>query len=228
MQILGIEKSSFIDYPDKITTVVFTGGCNFQCPYCHNGQLVKGKGAPIDLEEILTFLRKRKKYVDALCITGGEPTLQGDLKEFIKAVKAEDFFVKLDTNGSQPELIKDLIAAKLIDYIAMDVKAPLDQYPRVTGVECKVEAIQESIQLLQHSSVEYEFRTTVGKGILSREEILRLAQQIKGSKAYYLQNFRDGDGILGGKGCFTPYEANELQGIVKEIEDLFQICKIRG
>ena len=228
MQILGIEKSSFIDYPDKITTVVFTGGCNFQCPYCHNGHLVKGEGNLIDSNDILSFLIKRKKYVDALCITGGEPTLQRDLKEFMKAVKAEGFFLKLDTNGSNPKLLKELTDEKLVDYIAMDVKAPFEQYQRVTGQEIDVEFIKESIHLLQYGAVDYEFRTTVGKGILSKEEIIQLAEEIKGSKRYFLQNFRDGDGVLGGRARFLPYESHELEEIMEEIQGFFNQCKLRG
>jgi pyruvate formate lyase activating enzyme len=124
ISILGIEKSSFIDYPNNICTVIFTGGCNFRCPYCHNSPIVNGIGEKIDKMEVIDFLRNRKKFIDALCISGGEPTIQKGLYDFIRQVKKEGFSIKLDTNGTNPDLLKKLIDEKLIDYIAMDIKAP--------------------------------------------------------------------------------------------------------
>lgn len=228
MNILGIEKSSFIDYPNKIATVLFTGGCNFRCPYCHNTSLVKQEGELISEKEILTFLIGRRKFVDAVCITGGEPTLQPNLYEFISEIKKEGFFVKLDTNGTRPHLLTSLIEAALVDYVAMDIKAPIKKYSVVTGQRVDTSFIESSIEILLNSSIEYEFRTTVCKELLTKEDITNIALSIKGGKKFYLQNFRDGDTVYAGKNKLTPYDLHELEVIRDEIKDYFDICEIRG
>ena len=228
MNIQGIEKSSFIDYPNKISTVLFTGGCNFRCPYCHNTSLVKQEGEIISQKEVMTFLIKRKKYIDAVCITGGEPTLQPNLYEFVAAIKQEGFFVKLDTNGTRPHILTNLIEDGLVDYVAMDIKAPLHKYSSVVDQVVEINSIESSIDILHNSSIDYEFRTTVCKELHTKDDIINIAMLIKGSKKFYLQNFRDGETVYAGKNKLTPYDLYELEVIRDEIKDLFEICEIRG
>ncbi|AOT70973.1 anaerobic ribonucleoside-triphosphate reductase activating protein [Geosporobacter ferrireducens] len=227
MQFLGQEKTSLVDYPDKICTVYFVGGCNFKCPYCHNGPLVKMQGNPIKEEEVFQFLRKRKKYIDGVCISGGEPTLYEGLCDFIRKVRAQGLLVKLDTNGTNPQMLEQLLQEKLLDYIAMDIKAPLYLYADVAGVQVSIEDIRQSILLIQHAGIDYEFRTTVCKELLTKTDILEIASFIKGSRRYTLQNFRDGETVLGGAGRFHPFDINTLEEIERETKDYFEILKIR-
>ena len=191
MIIGGFQKFSLIDYPGKICAIVFTQGCNFRCPYCHNPELVDPKLflPPIPEEEIFSFLEKRRGKLDAVEITGGEPTLHSDLLEFIGKIKNMGFLVKLDSNGTNPDVIEKAIRKKLVDYLAMDVKAPLDKYRETTGVDVDVDKIKRNIELIMNSGVDYEFRTTIVKSLLSREDILKIGELIKGAKLYILQKF---------------------------------------
>lgn len=227
MQFLGQEKTSLVDYPDKICTVYFVGGCNFKCPYCHNGPLVNMQGNPIREEGVFQFLEKRKKYIDGVCISGGEPTLYKGLYDFIRKVRAHGLLVKLDTNGTNPQILETLLREKLLDYIAMDLKAPLHKYEEVAAVQVNIENIRQSILLIQQGDIDYEFRTTVCKELLKKEDILEIAAFIKGSRRYTLQNFRDGETVLGGAGQFHPFDRHTLEEIEIEIEDYFEILKIR-
>lgn len=227
MNILGIEKSSFIDYPNNICTVIFTGGCNFRCPYCHNRSLVNNLGSKLKEEEVINFLKGRKKFVDALCISGGEPTIQKGLYKFICKIKDEGFNVKLDTNGTNPILLKKLIDEKLIDYIAMDIKAPLSKYPSVVKTPVALEDIQKSIDILLENKVDYEFRTTICKELLGMEDIKTMAKEIQGAGTYILQNFKDGETILAGKNKFTPYNEDDLKQIDRLISPLFKRFLVR-
>ncbi|KAB3525841.1 anaerobic ribonucleoside-triphosphate reductase activating protein [Alkaliphilus serpentinus] len=228
MKILGMIKSSFIDYPGKISTVVFTGGCNFNCPFCHNGPLVKGEGEEMSDEEVIKYLISRKKYVEAVCISGGEPTLQPDLKDFLRSLKHEGFSVKLDTNGSNPHMLKELLEAGLLDYVAMDLKAPLHKYNQVTKVAVNTEDILESLQILKASSIEYQLRTTVCKELISKEDILEIAELVAGVPAFTLQNFRDNEGVLGGVGVFTPYDKETLQELKDRLQGKFKTLEVKG
>lgn len=227
MNIIGMEKSSFIDYPNNICTVIFTGGCNFRCPYCHNSIAVNNTEGKINEEEVISFLKKRKKFVEALCISGGEPTLQKDLYDFICIVKQEGFHIKLDTNGTNPSLLKRLIDEKLVDYVAMDIKAPLAKYPLVTQVNVDIDSIKESINILLENKVDYEFRTTICKELISIDDIKAISEEIKGCKLYALQNFRDGETVLEGKNKFTSYKTEELNEIEKLVSPLFNKITIR-
>ncbi|RKD31247.1 anaerobic ribonucleoside-triphosphate reductase activating protein [Thermohalobacter berrensis] len=228
MYFKGHQKSSFIDYPDKISTVLFTGGCNFKCPYCHNSDLVYNKGEKIEAEYIFSFLEKRKKFIDAVCISGGEATLNKGLYDFVKELKDKGFLVKLDTNGTNPRLLKSFIKDKLLDYIAMDIKAPFNKYNKVTGVMVEINKIKESISLIRESDIDYEFRTTVCKELITEDDIINIAEELKGSKRYIIQNFRDGDTILAGKGRLTPYKKEELKDIERKIKDNFIEFKVRS
>lgn len=187
----GLQKSSLIDYPEKISAVIFTQGCNFKCPYCHNPELIKKKQETVkgNTEHILEFLKRRVDKLDAVVITGGEPTLQKGLPEFIKQIKDLGFLVKLDTNGTNPEILQNLLNEKLLDYVAMDIKAPIEKYSEVVKADVKAENILKSIEILKKSDLDYEFRTTVVKSQLLPKDFEEIGKLIKGCKKYYLQRF---------------------------------------
>ncbi|HZJ76378.1 MAG TPA: anaerobic ribonucleoside-triphosphate reductase activating protein [Oscillospiraceae bacterium] len=227
MNVLGIEKSSFIDYPNNICTVIFTGGCNFRCPYCHNSSIVNNIGNKIDQNEIIKFLKSRRKFVNALCISGGEPTIQRGLYDFICKVKKEGFNIKLDTNGTNPDLLKKLIDESLIDYAAMDIKAPLAKYSSIAQTSVILEDIRKSIDILLENKIDYEFRTTVCKELLSMEDIKIIAQEIKGCGTYVIQNFQDGETVLRGQNKFTSYSNQTLKEIQNNVSNLLNEVIIR-
>ncbi len=186
----GLEKCTLIDYPGKTACVVYTIGCNFRCPYCHNPELVdETVTETFSEEEVLAFLDTRKGLLDGVVITGGEPTLHNDLLLFMEKVKEKGFLVKLDSNGTRPDVLKEAVARKLVDYIAMDIKAPLANYSGAVARPVDIEKIQESITFLITSPVDYEFRTTIVKSLLSEEDILTIGKEIEGAKRYVLQAF---------------------------------------
>lgn len=191
MLIGGFQRFSLIDYPGKICAIVFTQGCNFRCPYCHNPELVNPElfGAPIPEGNILSFLANRKGKLDAVEITGGEPALQPDLMDFIRKIKDLGYLVKLDTNGSNPGIISEAIEREIVDYIAMDVKAPLERYQEITNSGVDPAKIEHSIELIMSSGLDYEFRTTVVKSQLGKRDVLEIGRWIRGSKRYVLQKF---------------------------------------
>lgn len=191
MRFGGFTPFTLIDYPGKTAAMVYTIGCNFRCPYCHNPELVDETVEETFKEEfVISFLKSRRGMLDGLVITGGEPSMHGEkLLSFMKRVKEMGFCVKLDTNGTNPEFITKAISSGLCDYIAMDVKAPLATYHRVVGRPVNTGAIQASIGLLKNGSVEHEFRTTVIKALLSPEDLEEIAREISGAKRYYLQKF---------------------------------------
>lgn len=184
MIIGGLQKTSLLDFPEKIAAIVFTMGCNFRCGYCHNPELING-GAKI--EEVFEFLKTRQGKLDGVVITGGEPCLQKDLPEFIKQVKELGFAVKLDTNGSFPEMLEKVLPD--LDYVAMDIKAPLEKYSQIVNVDVDTSKILKSIEILKNGGVDYEFRTTVVKSQLSFEDFEKIGQLIQGAPRYYLQRF---------------------------------------
>ena len=230
MIIGGFQKFSLIDYPGKICAIIFTQGCNFRCPYCHNPELVNPKlfQEPIDADDIFRFLEKRKGKLDAVEITGGEPTLQPDLIEFMRKIKAMGFLIKLDTNGTNPEVVEKIIKNKLVDYIAMDVKAPLEKYEKVVRAKVDKQKIKEAISLIMNSHIDYEFRTTVTKSILTKEDIIDIAKTIKGSKLYVLQKFIHSkilDPSLAKRA--KTFSDAELEAIRSEAEKYVKECVIR-
>ncbi|HSA06947.1 MAG TPA: anaerobic ribonucleoside-triphosphate reductase activating protein [Candidatus Gastranaerophilales bacterium] len=176
MIIGGFQKFSLLDYPGKISSIIFTQGCNFACSYCHNKELIRTKqyNNIVTPEEILSFLKERRKKIDAVVITGGEPTLQPDLISFIKQIKTLGFLVKLDTNGSNPDVLKEIIKTNCVDYIAMDIKAPFEKYFFVIKKEIDTEKIKKSMDLIKNSGIKHEFRTTVLKSLLSEEDIIQI------------------------------------------------------
>ena len=186
----GIEKFSLIDFPGKTSCILFTIGCNFRCPYCHNPELVdETVETKISEEEILDFLKTRVNLLDGVVITGGEPTLHSDLLAFIQKIKDLGFLVKLDSNGTNPKMLHEALDKKLVDYVAMDMKSPLSKYSQTVARPVDTKAIRESIYLLLNSNINYEFRTTLIKAMVTPEDVLEIAQEIKGAKNYYLQKF---------------------------------------
>ena len=191
MQIGSLQRFSLIDYPGKLCAIVFTQGCNFRCPYCHNPELVNPKEFTegIAHDEIFSFLEKRRGKLDAVSITGGEPTIQDGLVGFIKKIKDLGYLVKIDTNGTMPDIIKVLLGEKLLDSIAMDVKAPLDKYKKTVKASVDTGRIEESIRLIMNSGIDYEFRTTIVKSLLDEAGIKKIGHVIKGADCYVLQKF---------------------------------------
>ncbi|MCG8484765.1 MAG: anaerobic ribonucleoside-triphosphate reductase activating protein [Clostridia bacterium] len=227
IHILGQIKSSFIDYPSNICTVIFLGGCNFNCGYCHNPDIVRRKGMSIKEEDFFKFLEKRKKYLDGVCISGGEPTLYESLCEFIQKIRSFGYKVKLDTNGTNPKVLKQLMDHNWIDYIAMDLKAPLRRYTEITGTNVNIDEIQESIEKIMVSDIDYEFRTTIAKEILSKEDINEIIKLIPNAKRYCIQNFRKVHEIIDNDRCFTPYKPDELNDMKEAFEGLVHELIIR-
>lgn len=221
LPIKGIQKTSVIDYPPYTSSVIFIGGCNFRCPYCHNHDLVlRHKDMPtITEKEICDFLEGRKKWIDAAVITGGEPTLYKELVDLIREIKKLGLKVKLDTNGTNPDMLWDLLEEKLIDYIAMDIKAPLHLYDYITLVAVDKEKIQRSVSLIINSGIDYEFRTTVLPSMIKKEDMLRIAELIQGAKKYAIQQFCPNGGVLDlampTDHSYTKKELEELKSIVE-------------
>jgi pyruvate formate lyase activating enzyme len=220
MKLAGLEKTSLLDYPDQISAVVFTQGCNFYCPYCHNSQLITIESAPNSIMPetyFFDFLEQRQNLLDAVTITGGEPCLQPDLKEFIIKIKQNyDLKLKLDSNGSNAAVIKDLLEEKLLDYIAIDVKASLDNYSWLAPAELGLE-LEKTINLVLNSGIDYEFRTTVVPALHDSKEIKKIAELIRGANSYYLQNFRSSTNVLAAElrkqRSFTEQELLEFKEI---------------
>lgn len=237
MKLGGLERLTLIDYPGKVATTVFTVGCNFRCPYCYSSEIVipeKIKNQPIIPEkDFFDFLDDRKDLLEGVVVCGGEPTIHQDLLVFIKKIKEKNFFVKIDTNGSNPEVLNNLIKNKLIDYVAMDIKGPKEKYELMTGLKGQwdktmMEKIEKSINILKNSKIDYEFRTTVVPDILKKEDIFKIANWIKPAKKYYLQNYRAEKVTIDPEFMKKkPYSEEFLLEIQKEIASSFDICKVR-
>lgn len=218
MELKGWVRTSLIDYPDHIATVLFTGGCNLCCPMCHNADLVL---RPRELEtlpedDIWEFLARRSGMVDGVVITGGEPTLQPDLPQLLERLQERGLHVKLDTNGTHPDVLKTLLSKGLVTYVALDVKAPLEKYPLLCGTP-KVDTgrISGSITMLQESNIDHEFRTTVVPGLLDGDDIEAIARWIKGAKRYVLQQFRPVNTLDPSLEAATPYSPADLQAMAR-------------
>ena len=212
MKFYGLQKLTLLDYPGKTACTIFTGGCNFRCPFCHNALLVTdidGAKTYSD-EEILEFLSKRKGLLDGVCITGGEPLMHGDIAEFIKKVKDMGYKVKVDTNGTFPDRLCELLENNLIDYVAMDIKNSKEKYAETAGTESiSISEIEKSIKILKSSDIDYEFRTTVVREFHTEEDIRKIAEWIKGAKRYFLQNFEDSGNLIGENMNAVPREILE-------------------
>lgn len=246
MIIGGLQKLTLIDYPKKLACTVFCAGCNYRCGFCYNPELVlpkKIRERPKILEkEFFDFLNKRKKLLNAVCIGGGEPSMNQDLPNFCEKIKDMGYFIKLDTNGSHPEMLKNLIDQKLVDYIALDVKAPPGKYIQAIGMQNKmvlgkeqsdfwlkkiVENIEKSINLLKQEQIDSEFRTTIVPGLLKKQDILKIAKWISPAKKYFLQQFRPEKTINPDFAKIKPYSQKYLLEIQKSVAPFFQTCEIR-
>lgn len=225
MLIGGLQKTSLLDYPDKISTVIFTCGCNFRCNYCHNPHLIENPEEIMSGQELIEMLEKRKNYIEAVVITGGEPTIQKDLKDFIKKLKVMGFLVKLDTNGANPEITEELINNKLIDYIAMDIKAPLGLYKEITNSDIDEQKIKQSINLIMNSGIDYEFRTTVYPK-LTTEHFKQILDMIRGAKRFFIQQYKPGTTLK--KEQLKPYDTDKLKELLNLAKDFVEHTALRG
>ena len=236
MKLSGLQKLTLLDFPEKTAATVFTPGCNFRCPFCHNSDLVLGEnsgGNPVFpeilLEEFFAFLDKRHGLLDGVCITGGEPLLQNGIEDFCRRIKAEGFAVKLDTNGSFPEKLRDLVDANLIDYVAMDVKNCPARYGETIGLPAfDSEPVQASIDYLLRGVIPYEFRTTVVRELHDAKSLNALAHRIEGADAWYLQSFIDSETVLVGQGALHPYTIEELQSMLPTLQRFIDHTHLRG
>jgi len=227
MRIGGLTRCSLIDFPGQMSAIIFTIGCNFRCPYCHNPELVDETADIIPTEDVLDFLRTRIKQLDGVTITGGEPTMHDDLIPFIKEIKALGFKVKLDSNGTNPEMLEKIINEHLVDYLAMDIKAPFSDYASGVGRPVDIEKIKKSVRLIMSNTIPYEFRTTVVKALLSPEDIINISKDIKGAKKYYLQKFVSTKILNQGFIKKTTYTDEEFKEIQKNAQKYVTECYIR-
>lgn len=236
MEFKGFQRISLLDYPGKIAAIAFVGGCNFRCPFCYNRDLVLNPQAlpSIPEEEVLEYLEKNKDWLDGLEITGGEPTLHPELPSFLEKVKKLGYSIKLDTNGSNPKMLAELLEKHLVDYVAMDVKAPLveDKYQAAIGIQANgvLKEVEKSIGLLRSSNgIDYEFRTTVVPELLNKDDIALIAEQVEGAKRYCLQQFKSNNSHVDERySNVAPYPLEFLQEVQKQVAPRFQVCKVRG
>jgi pyruvate formate lyase activating enzyme len=231
MLVSGLQKLTLLDYPGKVACTVFTGGCNFRCPFCHNSALVLPDRLAHDssAEQVLAFLRKRVGVLDGVAVTGGEPLLHPDIADFLKEIKAMGFLVKLDTNGSFPERLMALAEARLVDRVAMDVKNAPALYAKTAGLpeDYDLTGVTRSKDLLLSGAVDYEFRTTVVKGLHTAESLMEAARWIEGAKEYYLQQYRDSGAILAGAGL-AAFDAGEMEALAEAVRPIVPTVQVRG
>ena len=229
MLISGLQKLTLLDYPGRVACTVFTGGCDFRCPFCHNPALVLPDRATggLSVEELLAFLETRRGKLDGVCITGGEPTLHEDLPMLLRQIRGLGFAVKLDTNGTRPKAVKRIIDAGLADMIAMDIKNSYEKHPETCGISGYDTApIRESIQIIMSSGIDYEFRTAVMREFHTPDDIRAIAKEIQGAKGYFLQAYRDSGDILKG-GCSRPTDG-ELHALLSAAREYLPNAELRG
>ena len=227
MTIGGIMNLTLLDYPDKVACTVFTVGCNFRCPFCHNNTLVCGNdGRQIAVNEALRFLDKRKNVLEGMCLTGGEPLIQQGVEQFLQDVKAMGYSVKLDTNGAFPDRLKELVYRGLVDFVAMDVKNSRERYAETVGCNVDIQAIEQSVEFLKGGAVDYEFRTTVTGNLHNERSIEELAQWLRGDSKFYLQKFVNSGDLIDGStiGCDDETMRKYLQIVRKYLPN----AQLRG
>lgn len=232
VKIGGLQPVTLLDYPGKMAAIIFTLGCNMRCPFCYNPNLVLPEmirhASILSNTELLSFLKRRKKYLDGVVITGGEPLLQKGIITSCQRIKKMGYLIKLDTNGLRPDVLKQLLDKKLIDYLAMDIKGPLDQYQKFAGVPAKPEVIALSIALVMASGLPYEFRSTLVKSLHKQSDLRKMARMIKKADLYYLQNFKSDTATVGGdpfKGhSFTRKEMEQFRTVASKY---VKECKVR-
>lgn len=212
LQIKGLQKTTLIDYPCKVAATIFVAGCNFRCPFCYNKDLVLNPDSlqTISQDDIIDFLKKRKKWIDGVCISGGEPLIYSDIFDFIKKIKNIGLLVKIDTNGSNPELIKKLIDDKLIDYIAMDIKASLSKYKEASGVDFSIERVIKSIELIKNSKIDCEFRLTAVPLLHNEDDLEKIGRLLENNERFFIQQFRPKNCINKEFEKIKPFEEDKL------------------
>lgn len=231
MQVTGIQKLTLLDYPGTVACTVFTAGCNFRCPFCHNAMLV----LPEQIEpnyltdgEVFDFLRKRRGVLDGVAVTGGEPLLHRDMPEFLSRIKELGYKIKLDTNGSNPALLREIVEAGLVDRVAMDIKNAPESYAETIGFECfDIAPVEQSKNFLLEGSVDYEFRTTVVRGIHTKESLIGAAKWISGAKEYYLQQFKDSGSLVMGEGL-SAYDEKQMHELAEAVREYVPTVEVRG
>lgn len=229
MKIQGLQKLTLLDYPEKVACTVFFAGCNFRCPFCHNASLVVSIPEEADTteEKFFAFLKKRQGILDGVCITGGEPLMQPEIEGFIRKIKELGYAVKLDTNGSYPEKLKQLVQEGLVDYVAMDIKNSLDVYDMTAGTDGSfLEAVKESVSFLKKGTVPYEFRTTVTKNFHQKENFVKIGEWLQGAEKYFLQSFVDSGDLIcpNVKGC----DEKEMKAFLSIAKDYIPNASVRG
>lgn len=228
MMIGGLQKLTLLDYPDKLAATVFTVGCDFRCPFCHNALLVSQTEQTdlIPADEVIAYLQKRRNVLDGVCITGGEPLLQKDLKDFIKQIKELGLLVKLDTNGYHPQLLIELIEEKLVDMVAMDIKNCLEKYPLTAGVLAETAPIKESAAYLMKNRTAYEFRTTVAAPLFDDTSFVKIGEWLAGSSSYYLQNYKASENMI--TGSCTAYSRQQMYHFLSIVNKKIPNAALRG
>lgn len=229
MKIHGFQKLTLLDFPEKTAATIFTGGCNLRCPFCHNGDLVLDPSSvgEIPMEEVLEALSKRRGFLDGVCITGGEPLLNSDIADFIKKIKDMGFLVKLDTNGTLPERLHELLLSGLLDYVAMDIKNSKNSYAKTVGLEkFDISGVEKSVTLLRTSGVMHEFRTTLVRELHTVEDMREIGQWLKGEERYFLQAFKLSDNVL--DKTLTGFEKDELEAMLLAVKEYIPNAKLRG
>ena len=229
MRIAGLQKLTLLDYPEHTACTVFTAGCNLRCPFCHNSELVLPERKPPLLAEetFFSFLQKRQGILDGVCVTGGEPLLQPDIGDFLARIKALGFAVKLDTNGTRPQVLRQLVERGLVDYVAMDIKNSPDSYAKTAGIpDMDLTPIWESVDYLMSGAVDFEFRTTVADGLHTAQDMAAIGQWLQGAKRYYLQQFKDSGDIL--SPGLQPPSQERLEQYRQIVRQYIPSAKIRG
>ncbi len=232
MRIATFQKLTLIDYPGKLATTVFTVGCNFRCPFCHNPELVISSRFTVHGDDriekdFFNFLKKRKGMLEGVCITGGEPTIQPDITDFIDKIKKLGYLVKLDSNGARPDILKKIIDKKNVDFISMDIKSSQENYDKLAGVKVDLERINLSINLIKSSRIDYEFRTTTVPGMHTEKDFEKIAEWMKGAKKYCLQEYRDIKILEPKLKKVTRGKTLDLEKIKKKIEKSFGEVEVR-
>ena len=230
VEIKGLEKFAPLDFPGYISATVFLGGCNFRCPFCHNADLVLRPQAldTMPLDYFITFLDSRKDWLEAVCVSGGEPLLEDDLEVLLQVIKDRNMLVKLDTNGSRPERLADLVGAKLVDHIAMDVKAPLHRYKQVTRSDVSEDDIARSIEFVRTSGLPYTFRTTVVPGLVGEKDLLEIAQMLHGAALFQVQQFSPRNTIDRNFLQIEAFPPEEVERLAALIRPYFREVRVLG
>ena len=231
MLISGLQKMTLLDYPGLVACTVFTGGCNFRCPFCHNASLVlpeELQAADGGVEAVLSFLKKRQGLLDGVAVTGGEPLLHADMADFLREVKTLGYRVKLDTNGSFPDRLQSLVEEGLVDRVAMDIKNAPALYAKTAGLETMdMAAVARSKDYLLSGAVEYEFRTTDVRGLHTRESLVEAARWIAGAQAYFLQQFKDSGALIDGSGL-GAFSDDEMRALLTAVREVLPVAELRG